>query len=162
MRLPLAVSAIIGLSMAATIAQTGQALAAGPTGGTAYSTSQIQRLGPDALQRRLTGAKGVGLVQKLQVAARVRSFTESVYWYHKGESEQSLAALRARFDALHGQIADLVEGSNPTLHADLVRSRAALWQAFANPKLFRTGFGRDTIKRLEGRDPQLADSQTRR
>lgn len=154
----LAVSAILGLSMTAL---AGPALAAGPEGGTVYTASQIQGIGPDALQRRLTAAKGVSLAQKLQVVARVRSFTEAVYWYHTGKSGQSLAALRARFGGLHRQIATLIQGANPKLYADLVQSRASLWQGFADPNLFKTGFGRGTIKRLEGRAPQLANGQGR-
>lgn len=161
MRFSLALSAFLSLSMTAAAAP---AFAAGPDAakrGAAYSTGQIQRIGPDALQRRLTNAKGVSLVDKLKVVARVRKFTEAFYWYHVGKGRRSLAQLRAHFGKLHWQIATLVQDANPKLYADLVQSRAALWQAFADPKLFETGFGRDTIKRIEGRDPQLARERGR-
>jgi hypothetical protein len=161
MRHRFAISAVLGLSICAVGAPALSAGAQAASRGTTYSTGQIQRIGPAALQKRLTDAKGIGLVQKLKVVARVRTFTEAFYWYHKGRSQQSLAQLRGRFNVLHRHIANLVKDDNPQLHADLVRSRAGLWQSFANARLFRTGFGRGTIKRLEGRAPELADSQGR-
>ncbi len=161
MRRRLAVSTVLGLSLCAAAAPALAADSDAATRGKTYSTGQIQRIGPDALQKRLTDAKGVALVQKLKIVARVRKFTEAFYWYHEGQGQRTLAQLRGRFDVLLRYIANTVRDDNPKLYADLVRSRAGLWQSFANPKLFETGFGRDTIKRLEGRDPQLAQDRGR-
>jgi hypothetical protein len=157
-----AVSAIVGLSMTALAAP---AFAAGPNAATApasaYTAGQFQRLGAAAFKRKLRAAKGVGLVQKLKVAAQVNRFAEDFYWFHKGKGGKTLAQLRARFDAIHAYVANLVAPENPALHAILMRSRAALWRAFANRRLYAAGFGRNVIRRIEGRAPQLAANWAR-
>jgi hypothetical protein len=157
MRARSAVSAIVGLSMTALATPAfaaGSKAATAPA--TAYTTSQVQRLGAAAFKRKLRAAKGVGLIQKLKVAALVNRFAVDFYWFHKGKGGKTLAQLRARFNTIHAYVAKLVAPENPALHATLMRSRAALWRAFADRRLYAAGFGHNVIRRIEGHDAQLA------
>jgi hypothetical protein len=154
MRRRFAVSAILGLSMTALAAP---ASVAGPKS----AQAPTRHLSAAAFKHKLAAADGVSLTQKLRVASRVQQFSEDVYWYHKGKSDQSLAQLHARFNKIFRYVVGLVADRDPALHATLVNSRTALWHAFADKARFLAGFGRKIAKRLDGRDPQLAANQGR-
>lgn len=157
-----AVSAMFGIAIAALVAPAfAGGRKAAPAPRAAHANGPLQPLGVAAFKRKLAAVKGVGLVTKLKMAALIGRFTEDVYWFHEGKSRQTLAQLHTRFNALHHHIAGLIAADNPTLHAALIRSRAALWRAFADRARYRAGFGRKLVRRIEGHDPQLAANPSR-
>lgn len=155
-------SAVLGIAMTAIAAP---ALAEGRIDGrvpmTAYAAGQFQRIDVEAFIRKLRKVKGLGLLTKIKLGAQINRIAEDFYWFHKGKSAKRLAEMRARFDVLHNHIAGLIWAKNPDMHAMFVRSREALWRAFADRGLYTAGFGRKVIKRIEGREPQFAADESR-
>lgn len=98
----------------------------------------------------LRQAKGVSLVDKLEMRRHLTAFTEEFYKFHKGVSENTLAQLRARFDALHRQIVSLLGPENPQLSAHFERARGALWSAYSDHEAFTSTVGRGIVKDIEG------------
>jgi hypothetical protein len=125
-----------------------------------HVVKSLQKLDIEALKTGLRKVRGVGLFTKLDLASRVNRFTEDFYWFHKGNSGRSLAEMRARFDRLHARIAHVLDGKDEGMHAMLVRSRDALWRAYADRRLFAAGVGRKVIERIEG-GGQLAFQSSR-
>ena len=98
----------------------------------------------------LRQAKGISLVDKLEIRRHLTAFTEEFYKFHKGVSEKTLAQLRARFDALHRQIVSLLSPENPQLSMHFERARGALWSAYSDHEAFTSTVGREIVKDIEG------------
>jgi len=104
----------------------------------------------DKIKALLRQAKGISLVDKLELRQRLTGFTEEFYKFHKGESEKTLAQLRARFNAIHHQIVSLLSPENPQLSAHFERARGALWSAYSDHEAFSSTVGRGVVKDIEG------------
>ena len=97
----------------------------------------------------LRQAKGLSLVDKLEMRRHLTAFTEEFYKFHKGVSDKTLAHLRAQFDALHRKIMSLLSPENPQLSAHFERARGALWSAYSDHEAFTSTVGREIVKDIE-------------
>jgi hypothetical protein len=104
----------------------------------------------DKIKKLLRSAKGISLVDKLELRRRLTAFTEEFYKFHKGTSERTLAQLRARFDELHRKLVGLLSPENPQLSAHFNRVRGALWIAYSDREAFTSTVGRGVVKDIEG------------
>jgi len=104
----------------------------------------------DKIKALLRQAKGISLVDKLELSRNLTDFTEEFYKFHKGVSDKTLAQLRARFNALHRQIVSLLSAENPQLSAHFERARGALWLAYSDHEAFTSTVGREVVKDIEG------------
>ena len=100
-------------------------------------------LDTDAFLKRLKKVRGVSLLSRVRLAVRINRFARRFSHYHEGKGAKRLPDLRRRFNVLHASLASLIRPKNPRMHAFLIRSREALWRAFAVRGLFYAGFGRD-------------------
>jgi hypothetical protein len=98
----------------------------------------------------LKSAKGIGLVDKIELRQHLTAFTEEFYKFHKGTSERTLAQLRARFEKLHRQIVALLSPENPQVSTYIKRVRSALWSAYSDREAFTSTVGREVVKDVEG------------
>jgi len=98
----------------------------------------------------LKSAKGVSLVDKIELRQHLIAFTEEFYKFHKGTSERTLAQLRARFDKLHRQIVALLSPENPQVSVYFERAHVALWSAYSDREAFTSTVGREVVKDVEG------------
>jgi hypothetical protein len=115
----------------------------------------------DAFKIKLKKVRGVSILSKIRLAVRINRFARKFNLYHEGKSAKRLAELRRSFDILHASLASLIQPNNPRMHASLMRSREALWRAFAVRGLFYAGFGRDFGGRDGARTPQLTSDGLR-
>ncbi|MDH3234359.1 MAG: hypothetical protein OEQ29_12645 [Alphaproteobacteria bacterium] len=104
----------------------------------------------EKIKALLRQAKGVSLIDKLEMRRHLTAFTEEFYKFHKGVSENTLAQLRTRFEALHRQIVSLLSPENPQLSAHFERARGALWSAYSDREAFTSTVGREIVKDVEG------------
>jgi len=104
----------------------------------------------DKIKKLLRSAKGISLVDKLELRRRLTAFTEEFYEFHKGTSERTLAQLRARFDDLHRKLVGLLNPENPQLSTHFKHARGALWSAYSDREAFTSTVGRDVVKEIEG------------
>ncbi|MEJ2119463.1 MAG: hypothetical protein P8Z76_01920 [Alphaproteobacteria bacterium] len=98
----------------------------------------------------LKSAKGVSLVDKIELRQHLIAFTEEFYKFHKGKSERTLAQLRARFEKLHRQIVALLSPENPQVSTYIEQVRGALWSAYSDREAFTSTVGREVVKDVEG------------
>jgi hypothetical protein len=104
----------------------------------------------DKIKALLKSAKGVSLVDKLELRQHLITFTEEFYKFHKGTSEKTLSQLRARFIELHHQIVALLSPENPQLSARFDKAAGALWSAYSDREAFISTVGRDVVNEAEG------------
>jgi len=104
----------------------------------------------DKLKALLKSAKGISLVDKIELRRHLTAFTEEFYKFHKGTSQRTLAELRARFMELHRQIVSLLSPENPQLSARIDQARVALWSAYSDREAFTSTVGREVVKEVEG------------
>jgi len=104
----------------------------------------------DKIKALLRSAKGISLVDKLELRQRLTAFTEEFYKFHKGTSERTLAQLRARFEKLHRKLVGLLSPENPQLSAHFERARGVLWSAYSDREAFTSSVGREIVKDIEG------------
>jgi hypothetical protein len=98
----------------------------------------------------LKSAKGVSLVDKIELRQHLIAFTEEFYKFHKGTSERTLAQLRAQFEKLHRQIVALLSPENPQVSTYIEQARVALWSAYSDREAFTSTVGREVVKDVEG------------
>lgn len=98
----------------------------------------------------LKSAKGVSLVDKIELRQHLIAFTEEFYKFHKGTSARTLAQLRARFEKLHRQIVTLLSPENPQVSTFFEQARGALWSAYSDREAFTSTVGREVVKDVEG------------
>lgn len=109
-----------------------------------------QNIDVDKIKALLEKAKGISLVDKLQLRRHLTAFTEDFYKFHKGVSEKTLVQLLARFNALHRQIVALLSPKNPQLSEHFERARGALWSAYSDQQVFTNTVGKEIVKEFEG------------
>lgn len=98
----------------------------------------------------LKSAKGISLVDKIELRQHLIAFTEEFYKFHKGKSERTLAQLRAQFEKLHRQIVTLLSSDNPQESMYIAQARGALWSAYSDREAFTSTVGREVVKEVEG------------
>lgn len=136
-----AVIVLIGLATVTPAWADGQTRFGGST--PSLTSAKAKPFDTDAFKKRLKKIRGVSLLNKIRLAIRINRFARKFNLYHEGKSAKRLADLRRSFNILHASLASLIQPKNPRMHASLMRSREALWRAFAVPGLFYAGFGRD-------------------
>lgn len=104
----------------------------------------------DKIKALLKSAKGISLVDKIELRRRLTAFTEEFYKFHQGTSARTLAQLRARFEELHRRIVALLTPENPQLSTDFDQARVALWSAYSDREAFTSTVGREVVKDVEG------------
>jgi len=104
----------------------------------------------DKIKALLGEAKGIGIVDKIDLRQSLIAFTEEFYRFHKGTSEKTLDQLRARFIELHRKIVTLLSPENPQLSSHFERARGALWSAYSDREAFTSTVGREVVKEAEG------------
>jgi len=73
---------------------------------------------------------------KLSLKNQVDDLLAAFRAYHKGQGTRTLAELRRSYDMLLLKVLSLLQDSDPTLAADIVQSRAAIWGILADPRKF--------------------------
>lgn len=104
----------------------------------------------EKIKALLKSAKGINLVDKIELRRHLTAFTEEFYKFHQGTSVRTLTELRARFEELHRQIVALLSPENPQLSAYFDRARVALWSAYSDREAFTSTVGREVVKDVEG------------
>jgi hypothetical protein len=89
-----------------------------------------------SLGTRLRQTKAIGVMTKLSLKNQVDDLLAAFRAYHKGQGTTTLAELRRSYDMLLLKVLSLLQDSDPTLAADIVQSRAAIWGILADPRKF--------------------------
>lgn len=90
----------------------------------------------DALKYSLRKSKAIGLFTKLELKSQVDELMDDFDHYHRQDSGLSIDQLKDRFGLLLMKLLVLLQDGDPALHANIVNSRAALWETLADPFQF--------------------------
>jgi hypothetical protein len=89
------------------------------------------------LEKRLKETDAIGLF-KLSLKNSVDDLVEKFRAYHGGQQPPTLADLRPSYELLIMKVQSLIQKDDPTLAADVARSREVIWSVLADKRKFAT------------------------
>jgi hypothetical protein len=91
-----------------------------------------------ALTQRLKDTKAIGVLSKLALKNQVDDLLDQFRAFYQGKLKTTLAELRRPYDLLVLKVLALLQDSDPSLAAEIVASREAMWGILSDPKKFAT------------------------
>jgi len=90
-----------------------------------------------SLEQRLRDTRAIGVFTKLSLKNQVDDLLNGFRAFYRGESKDSLADLRQRFDLLLLKVLTLLQDGDPPLAAAISSSRDAIWSILADREKFQ-------------------------
>ena len=88
------------------------------------------------LERRLKATDAIGVFTKLSLKNSVDDLLAKLRACHGGQQPPTLADLRPGYELLIMKVQSLIQDDDPTLAADVTRSREAIWSVLADKDAF--------------------------
>jgi len=88
------------------------------------------------LERRLKDTSAIGVFTKLGLKNKVDDLLVMFRAYHDGHQPPTLADLRPSYELLIMKVQSLIQKDDPSLAADVARSREAIWAVLADKTQF--------------------------
>jgi hypothetical protein len=89
------------------------------------------------LEGRLRDTGAIGFFTKLQLKSEVDDLLAAMRGYHEGDGEETIDALKERFNLLLLKVLSLLQDEDPPLSRDISCARGRLWRILADPVMFR-------------------------
>lgn len=88
------------------------------------------------LEQRLRDTHAIGVFTKLSLKNQVDDLLAQFKAFHQGQSRDTLAGLRQKYELLLMKVVSLLQDGDPTLASAVLSSREAIWSILTDPKKF--------------------------
>lgn len=88
------------------------------------------------LEQRLRDTHAIGVFTKLSLKNQVDDLLAQFKTFHQGQSRDTLAGLRQKYELLLMKVVSLLQDGDPALASAVLSSREAIWSILTDPKKF--------------------------